>query len=297
VRVIRSFDPWRSPLCTCPPKFTVNPYTGCSHRCLYCYASSYIKDFFKPRVKHRLLENALRDIDELEEGAVVEMAASSDPFQHLELRYNYTGQLARMLLERGFKVLFTTKAPNVLLNYRDLLVKHRESIAVAVTVTTLDERISARLEPGAPPPGVRLKAIGELSKLGIKVTLRLDPVIPMVNDDPKAIEALVREAARLGVVQVTSSTYKVKPDNFARMTRGFPELAQALREMYYAEGERVGGYRYLRRSVRLEILKRVREAAEGEGLGFATCREGLEELNTPDTVCDGSGPLRGSGSS
>lgn len=228
----------------------------------------------------------------LGKGVVVELSASSDPFQHLELKHKLTYELTRMLLESDFKVLFTTKAPHVLLGYRDLLERYRDSIAVAVTITTIDERLAARLEPGAPPPRVRLRAIEELSKLGVKVTLRLDPVIPMLNDSYEAIRSLVWEARRRGVIQVTTSTYKAKPDNFARMTRAFPEIAGELRRLYYEEGERVGSYRYLDRKMRLELLKRVKEAASEAGLIFATCREGLEYMNDKGAVCDGSGPLR-----
>ncbi|MEM2014385.1 MAG: radical SAM protein, partial [Desulfurococcaceae archaeon] len=43
LKVIREFDPWKSPLCTCPRKYSLHPYTGCDHSCLYCYATSYIR--------------------------------------------------------------------------------------------------------------------------------------------------------------------------------------------------------------------------------------------------------------
>jgi DNA repair photolyase len=79
-RIIRPFDPWQSPLCTCPFKYTVNPYTGCGHGCLYCYASSYIKDFFRPRPKENILINVRKDLQSLPKGSVVELSASSDPF-------------------------------------------------------------------------------------------------------------------------------------------------------------------------------------------------------------------------
>ncbi|MFW6185960.1 MAG: radical SAM protein, partial [Halobacteriota archaeon] len=53
--VVRPFDPWRSELCTCPPKYSFNPYTGCAHGCLYCYAT-YIPHFHNLRMKKDLLK-------------------------------------------------------------------------------------------------------------------------------------------------------------------------------------------------------------------------------------------------
>ncbi|MEM4512142.1 MAG: radical SAM protein [Acidilobaceae archaeon] len=288
-RVLRPFDPWRSPLCTCPPKWTVNPYTGCGHGCLYCYASSYIRRFFEPRLKPGLVESVERDSRRVPRGSLVELSASSDPLQPLELEHRATARVLGLLLSRGFRVLVTTKAPHVLLDYAEVLEKHKGRVAVAVTVTTLDERLAAILEPGAPPPQLRLRAVARLASAGIPVTIRLDPIIPLVNDSSENIEAVVREAARAGALQITASTYKAKPDNFERLARALPSIEGELRRLYRLEGERVRGYRYLKRSLRQEILEKAREATEKHALEFATCREGILVTKT---VCDGSGYIR-----
>ncbi|MEM2875498.1 MAG: hypothetical protein QXL67_00885 [Candidatus Bathyarchaeia archaeon] len=54
--LISRFDPWRNPLCTCPPKYSFSVYTGCSHACLYCYISSYIQRPFECRPKDKPVE-------------------------------------------------------------------------------------------------------------------------------------------------------------------------------------------------------------------------------------------------
>ena len=291
-RVVRPFDPWGSPLCTCPLKWTVNPYTGCGHGCLYCYASSYIRDFFEPRPKKDLIILARKDLAEIPKGTVIEMSASSDPFQPLEDKYGLTYRLSREILERGFKILFTTKAPNKLLRYNDLLERYRDKIAVAATITTLDEELASRLEPKAPPPSIRISAVEKLSRIGIPVTVRIDPVIPGVNDDPEKLRKLIKILAEKRVKQITTSTYKAKPDNFKRLVEAFPQLRDRLYELYYVEGEYLYGYRYLSSKLRHDLMKIVRDYAVEEGLEFATCREGFPQLHTPGTVCDGSGPLR-----
>ncbi|MEZ0289557.1 MAG: radical SAM protein [Sulfolobales archaeon] len=293
-RVIRPFDPWNSPLCTCPFKWTVNPYTGCGHGCLYCYASSYIPNFFKPRPKESLLTLARRDLMSIPKGSVIELSASSDPFQPLEQDYKLTYRLSEEILSRGYKILYTTKAPNILIQYKDLLRKYKDRIAVAVTITTIDDKLASVIEPNAPPPSARLEAIRELTRIGVPVTVRLDPIIPYINDDEKNLENVVKSSFEAGALQITSSTYKAKPDNFKRVVSAFPQLRERLKELYYVEGEYVRGYRYLPKKIRLEILTKVREYAVELGLKFATCREGLAYLHTKATVCDGSGFIRSS---
>ncbi|MEM4848307.1 MAG: radical SAM protein, partial [Ignisphaera sp.] len=78
--IIKPFDPWRSSLCTCPTKWVVHPYTGCSHGCLYCYATSYIPKHYMVRAKGRFLERLRRDIPKIPRGALIEMSSSSDPY-------------------------------------------------------------------------------------------------------------------------------------------------------------------------------------------------------------------------
>ncbi|MEM3166612.1 MAG: radical SAM protein, partial [Candidatus Methanomethylicia archaeon] len=60
--VLSRFDPWNFPLCTCPGKYNLSPYTGCGHGCRYCYITSYVHDGFKPRVKDKFLLFLRRDL-------------------------------------------------------------------------------------------------------------------------------------------------------------------------------------------------------------------------------------------
>ncbi|MEM4504664.1 MAG: radical SAM protein, partial [Candidatus Bathyarchaeia archaeon] len=76
MRILVKFDPWRSKLCTCPPKLTFNPYTGCDHRCIYCYASSYIPRFFQCRAKANVVLQLRRESVNLK-GEVISISNSS----------------------------------------------------------------------------------------------------------------------------------------------------------------------------------------------------------------------------
>ncbi|MEM2823473.1 MAG: radical SAM protein, partial [Thermofilaceae archaeon] len=95
---LKPFDPWRATsLCTCPFKYTVNPYTGCAHGCLYCYASSYIRRFFEPRPKADFIKVVARDLRRVPAGSLINISSSSDPYGPLEAEYGYTRSLLELI--------------------------------------------------------------------------------------------------------------------------------------------------------------------------------------------------------
>lgn len=289
--VVKPFDPWRSPLCTCPMKWVVHPYTGCSHGCLYCYATSYIPRHSLVRAKNNFIERLRRDIDRIPKNILIEMSSSSDPYPSIESQYNLTRRTLFTLLSRGFKVLVLTKS-SLIVKDLDVLKKFRNNVVVSITITTLDESIALRLEPGAPLPSERLRAIEILTQSGIKVVARIDPIIPLVNDDFNNIKKLVSELSKRGVLQITSSTYKARYDSLKRLTIVFPHIGEKLQEMYSKDSaENINGYRYLNISLRYNYMRIMKELVENEGIVFATCREGFRNLNTPGFECDGSSYL------
>lgn len=279
VNLISKFDPWRSKLCTCPPKLTFNPYTGCDHKCVYCYASSYIAKFFDCRPKKDLIPRLRREAVKLK-GELVSIANSSDPYPNLEAETGLTRKCLDILSRHDCKIQIVTKS-NLVVRDIDLLRKVRSM--VTLTITTDNNHISKVIEPYAPPPSERLKAAETLIGKGIPTSVRLDPMIPFVNDNPKN---LVDTLASIGVKHITSSTYKTKPDNWLRFSMTLPKTAEKLKRLYFEKGERISRYTHLPRSLRLKLMKTVAGLARKHGVKFATCREGLSHLNT--ATCDGS---------
>ena len=272
------FDPWKSQLCTCPDKMTFNPYTGCDHGCIYCYASSYIPRFSDCRPKKNLLTRLKREAAKLK-GELVSISNSSDPYPWLEQKQGLTRKCLETLAESRCRLQIVTKSDLVT---RDIDILQNVPCAVSVTILTTEDSLSAKLEPRAPVSSRRLKAIEKLVKAGIATTVRIDPVIPFVNDD---VATLVEAVAELGVLHVTSSTYKVKPDNWKRFMTVFPEEAEKLKPLYFIEGERVGRSTYLPKKLRFSLMKKTKELTEEHNIKFGCCREGL---NLNSGLCDGS---------
>ncbi len=277
--LISQFDPWRSSLCTCPPKLTFNPYTGCDHHCIYCYASSYIPSFGECKPKRELLQSLQKEAKKLK-GETISIANSSDPYPRHEINGGLTRRCLEILSKQDCRVQIVTKS-NLVTRDEDLLCSMR--CTVAFTITTDDDEIAKLLEPCAPLPSERIKAAESLIQKNIPVSVRIDPIIPFVNDNPKR---LIATLASIGVKHITSSTYKVKPDNWSRFCKVLPDVMQMLEPLYFQQGEKIGGSTLLPKEFRLKLMKNIRELAEENGMRFGVCREDLNQLNT--APCDGS---------
>ena len=278
--ILNPFDPWKSLLCTCPSKLSLNPYTGCPHGCLYCYARSYIPNFSCCRPKADLPRRLDREAARVPPGRLVAMSNSSDPYPPLEEKLCLTRSCLKILRDRGLAVQVVTKSCLVA---RDAHLLAGMRASVAMTLTTLDDSISRILECGAALPGRRLKAMEKLVALGVPVSARIDPIIPGINDE--AIDDLVSAVSRAGARHITSSTYKARPGSIKRIVNAFPEQGAALQRLF-AGGEVIGGSLYLPAELRRGLMERIAASAEVEGLTFSSCREGSEPA--PGINCDGS---------
>ena len=285
LRVLRKFDPWGSPLCTCPPKYSLQPYTGCSHMCLYCYATSYIGR--KPsKPKKDFIKNLALDLLKADPSLPISMSNSSDPYPPEESRLLLTREAIKVIARHGFKLLVVTKGSLVA---RDADLLSRMRAAVTITITTMDSGLASIIEPGAPPPRQRVEAIKTLIKAGVPTGIRLDPVIPWLNDDEHQIKEVLETVNSLGVKFVVTSTFKARPDSLKRMCNAFPDMCRKWEQLYRVEGTWIHGYWYAPVNVRKNLLRKVVEIARKLGMEYATCREGFRgrEWFTAKT-CDGT---------
>ncbi|HIH98054.1 MAG TPA: radical SAM protein [Thermoplasmata archaeon] len=271
--VIKKFDPWESTFCTCPKKYTLNPYTGCSHRCVYCYITSYIPNAFNLRLKSNILNRVKKDAEKIDNKHYISLSNSSDPYPPEERKYLITRRILEIFSSFGLRTLIVTKSDLVL---RDIDLLNNLSCSVSLSVTSLDNRISKKLEPGAPLPKERVSALKALSREGIRCSVRLDPIIPGIND--KAISNII-DAVSDSCEHLVASTVKFRKDGYQRFTRAFPSIKLEFEGIFH------NSY-YLKQNLRLELLQKVKDKCEQYGITFASCREGFPELS--NSICDGS---------
>jgi DNA repair photolyase len=226
-----------------------------------------------------LLERLNREAAKLK-GETVSIANSSDPYPRMEATAGLTRRCLEIFAESNCRIQVITKSDLVI---RDDDVLRKVPSTVALTITTDDAEVARLLEPHAPTPDARLRAVEDLVGKGIPVSVRIDPVIPFVNDQ---LEKLVATLAGIGVKHVTSSTYKIKPDNWRRFSAAMPAVAEKLKPLYFKQGEKIGGNTLLPRDLRFKLLKKIRDLTLVNGMQFGVCREDLARLNT--AACDGS---------
>jgi DNA repair photolyase len=181
------------------------------------------------------------------------------------------------------KIQIITKS-NLVVRDDDLLCKVPST--VALTITSNDDNLAKFIEPHAPLPSQRIKATQDLIKAGIPVSVRIDPIIPLVNDEPQSMQSFIATLSSIGVKHLTCSTYKAKPDSWIRLVQAMPKIAEKIKPWYFQHGEKIRGSTLLPKELRFKILKNVRDLADANNMKFGVCREDLAQLNT--APCDGS---------
>ena len=220
-----------------PFEQSINPYRGCEHGCAYCYARpshAYLnlspgldfetRLFAKTNAVERLREALAKPGYR---PSPINLGANTDPYQPIERRYRLTRGILETLLETGHPCTIVTK--NALIERDlDLLVElaRRRLVFAAVSITTLDNRLAAKLEPRASAPHRRLEAIARLSAAGVPTGVFAAPLIPMLNE--RELEAIL-EAAHRGGAQIASYTLVRLPHELKDLFREWLELHQPLR--------------------------------------------------------------------
>jgi len=278
--LITTFDPWKGKLCSCPKKYSLSAYTGCGHGCLYCYASSYIRNFSDPRPKKDYLGRFEKEIKKIPDYSIITMANSSDPYQKIEETQKLTRKTLEILKKTNCKINIVTKSHLIL---RDLSLLKNLNVVVCISLMTLDKNLAKKLEPNASSPKERLDTIKNLSRY-LPVAVRFDPLIHPLTT--KNIKETIHTIKQAGPKQIIASTYKIKPDNFKRMLKVFPQYKDLWQKLYFKEGEKIGGHTYLGKQLRNKLINEVYLTTKDELLEFSSCREGLEKLNTKK--CDGT---------
>lgn len=221
-----------------PFSWTVNPYRGCEHGCIYCYARpthellgwSCGLDFETKILAKRDAPGLLREalLKDSWAGEPIVMSGVTDPYQPLEERLRITRGCLEVCAELGQPVSLITKNRLML---RDLdVIAHlaaRNLVRCMVSLTTLDNRLASEMEPRASSPGARLETIARLSEAGVTVTVMTAPMIPGLNDHeiPRLLKAVAEAGARGAGYIMLRLPYQVKALFLEWLSRTRPEAA------------------------------------------------------------------------
>ncbi len=205
-----------------PFRWTVNPYRGCSHACIYCFARSthtYLgfdagRDFEREIVVKVNAPEVLRA--ELArpswKGEHVALGTNTDPYQWVEARYRLMPGIWEALRDAGTECSVLTKSPLVLRDI-DLLseLAGRGLFSAALSVPTLDPKAWRATEPHTPHPQARLEAVAELNRAGIPTSVLVAPLMPGINDDPRQVEEILERARAAGARSITPIALHLRP--------------------------------------------------------------------------------------
>ena len=189
---------------------SINPYRGCEHGCIYCFARpthAYLgyspgidfesKLLVKPDAA-KLLEAELRKPSY--QPQVIAMGTNTDPYQPIEREWHVTRSILQVLAEFKNPVAIVTKSALITRDIDILAPMAAEGLAkVALSITTLDRKLARIMEPRAATPQRRLDTLRALSEAGIPTGVMTAPIIPALNDDE--MESILAAAAEAGAVQ------------------------------------------------------------------------------------------------
>ncbi|MEA2370035.1 MAG: hypothetical protein QOH12_429 [Solirubrobacteraceae bacterium] len=205
-----------------PFDWTVNPYRGCSHACVYCFARAthtYLgfdagRDFEReivvkvnaPEVLRRELARPSWKHEH------VALGTNTDPYQWVEARYRLMPAIWEALRDSGTPCSVLTKSPLVLRDLPLLVELAKEGlVSAALSVPTLDERAWRATEPHTPHPRARLEAVAELNRAGVPTSVLVAPLMPGINDDPEQVRRILELADEAGARHITPIALHLRP--------------------------------------------------------------------------------------
>jgi DNA repair photolyase len=239
-----------------PFEWTVNPYRGCEFACKYCYAR-YTHEYMeidggefekKIFVKQDAAAVLQRDVSAkysyesrasgYTEAEHIAIGTATDPYQPAEKEYGVTRACLEELAKReGLSVSVITKS-NQIVRDIDILkvIAGKSALSLNITITTLKPRLARLLEPRAPRPDLRLKAVRELREAGLNVGVSASPLVPGITDGEGELEAVAAAAKEAGAQWFFSGVLFLMPSSAKQflpfVREKFPKLAKQYEEWY-----------------------------------------------------------------
>jgi len=221
-------------------KYTMNLYRGCQHQCIYCDSRSEcygIENFSDILVKENAIDLLRKELASKRQKGTVGTGSMNDPYMPVEAERKLARQALEVIAEFRFPVHIVTKSDLVLRDLDILKEIARVFAAVSITVTTADDALSGKLEPGAPPSSARFRAMKELAANGIHTGVTMMPVLPFIEDTPENVLEIVSLADENGASYVApwfgmSMRDRQRAYYYKKLDKLFPGLADRYEQQY-----------------------------------------------------------------
>ena len=276
-----------------PFRYTINPFRGCTHACVWCFARSthtYLdfnagRDFEREIVvKVNAPELARAELNRPSwKKEHVALGTNTDPYQWVEGRYKLMPGIWEAMRDVANPCSILTKSP-LLLRDLELMKQINEAtdFSAALSVPTLDEKAWRATEPHTPNPRARLEAVAELTRNGIRTGVLIAPLIPGINDAPEQVEPILELAAEAGAAYVTGIALHLRGEVrdlwFEWLREHRPDLIPRYQELY-----RRGAYMPVPERERLSsLVKAPGQAPDQRPQGRAFRRGAQEERKERD---------------
>ncbi|HUH15473.1 MAG TPA: radical SAM protein [Gaiellaceae bacterium] len=257
-----------------PFAWSLNPYTGCAHRCTFCYVRAFERRADRPaddrygrsiRVKVNVAEVLARELARPSwRREQVAIGAATDPYQPAEGRYRLTRACIEVLGRAATPFGIITRGPLIVRDV-DVLQEaaRRTEVSVTFSVPTLDAEVWRKTEPGTASPRQRLRALSQLVEAGIKAGVAMAPILPGISDRPEQLAGVVRAARAAGATGVWANLLYLQPgtkEHFLEaLARDWPEELGRYELLYE-------GRAYLGRAEVDPVRERVGELAREHGV-------------------------------
>jgi DNA repair photolyase len=225
-------------------KYNMNLYRGCQHQCIYCDSRSecyQIEDFnHDVLVKANAIELLEKELSKKRIRGTIGFGSMNDPYMPLEAERKLARQALEVIVRRQFPVHILTKSDLVLRDLDLLRQVNQVYAAVSLTITTADDDLARKVEPGAPPSSRRFAAMRALADAGILTGVVMMPILPFIEDNEDNLRTILAQAASSGASYMSAWFSVTLRDRqrahyYAQLDRLFPGLRQRYQHAY---GER-----------------------------------------------------------
>jgi len=190
-------------------KFSMNLYRGCQHQCIYCDSRSecyQIENFNSDvLIKANAIDLLRNELARKRVRGTIGTGAMNDPYMPLEAERNLTGKALEVIAQFRFPVHILTKSDLVLRDLDTIIEISRVYAAISFTITTADDELAKKLEPGAPAPSARFRAMRVLADHGILTGVTMMPILPFIEDNEENIAGIVARAHEAGASYIIPS--------------------------------------------------------------------------------------------